>query len=225
MFFQNRRTTTETQLQVQVLTIGILMGIAFAAPPGAVTAETFRRGVRGGFGLALGVQLGSLLGDAAYAALALAGLAVVAQNPTVQLALGAAGAMFLIYLAWSSLQAAARPVLLTTNGELDVERRGAFLSGLALSLTNPWAVAFWLSLGGVLASLGLVGASALQIALFFGCFMLGSAIWAVILSYAIAYVRRWVRPAVFRAVSLACGLALGAFGLAAAGRVIFSFIG
>ncbi|MGE5140940.1 MAG: hypothetical protein ACM3JD_15855, partial [Rudaea sp.] len=29
--------------------IGIALGVAFAAPPGVVTAETLRRGARGGF--------------------------------------------------------------------------------------------------------------------------------------------------------------------------------
>jgi len=75
------------------------MGIAFAAPPGAVTAETFRRGAHGGFAVALGVQLGSLVGDATYALLALAGLAALAQNPALQFAFGA---LFLMYLACCS---------------------------------------------------------------------------------------------------------------------------
>ncbi|MBI4788131.1 MAG: LysE family transporter [Chloroflexi bacterium] len=164
------------------------MGIAFAAPPGAVTAETFRRGVRGGFPLAFGVQLGSLVGDATYAALALAGLAALAQIPVLENALGAIGAMFLMYLAWTSLLTPVPPLpspetdpstpLTLRSGRFRRGERGlgewgeayAFLSGLALSLTNPWAIAFWLSLGGVLVTLGLVGASAQQVALFFASF-------------------------------------------------------
>ncbi len=201
------------------------MGLAFAAPPGAVTAETFRRGVRGGFGLALGVQMGSLIGDATYALLALGGLAALAQNPTLQVALGAFGALFLMYLAWSSFQSARAVDLSGLHDATGLHRRGAFLSGLTLSLTNPWAIAFWLSLGGALASLGLTGASARQVAIFFSCFMLGSALWAFILSFAIARVRDWIRPTVFRAVSVLCGLALGAFGLMAASHVIGSIFG
>lgn len=223
-------------MQVGILGIGVLMGIAFAAPPGAVTAETFRRGVRGGFAIAFGVQLGSLIGDATYAILALGGLAALAQEHTVKIALGAFGAMFLMYLAWSSFQSARVldwPVVANYPGSgaewgrdlTRTHRQDAFLSGLTLSLTNPWAIAFWLSLGGGLASLGLTGASALQIALFFSSFMLGSALWALILSIAIARVRVWVRPAVFRAVSIVCGLALGTFGLLAASRVIGSIFG
>jgi threonine/homoserine/homoserine lactone efflux protein len=223
-------------LHLEILGIGVLMGIAFAAPPGAVTAETFRRGVRGGFGNAFGVQLGSLIGDATYAILALGGLATLAQNHTFEITLGAFGAMFLMYLAWTSFQSARGvelPVVARQpGGEAErgrdlpaLHRKSSFLSGLTLSLTNPWAIAFWLSLGGGLASLGLTGASALQIALFFSSFMVGSALWALILSIAIARVRGWIRPTVLRAVSLICGLALGSFGLVAASRVIGSIFG
>ncbi len=201
------------------------MGVAFAAPPGAVTAETFRRGVRGGFPLAFGVQLGSLIGDATYALLAFAGLAAIAQNSFLQVALSAVGAMFLLYLAWACFQSAAAPVSIVAKSELGAERRGAFLSGLALSLTNPWAIAFWLSLGGALVSFGLNNASARQIGFFFASFMLGSAGWAIFLSFAIARVRRWIRPVLFQVVSIACGLALGGFGLFAASRVVSLVIG
>ncbi len=208
------------------------MGIAFAAPPGAVTAETFRRGARGGFALALGVQLGSLVGDATYALLALAGLAVLAQNALLQFALGGFGALFLLYLAGLSFQSARAPIAVTPRGEAVIvgssaarrnETRGAFFSGMAISLANPWAIAFWLSLGGALASLGVVNAGGSIIALFFASFMLGATLWSVALAVIVGRLRGVMRPVIFRVVSMACGIALGAFGLLAAGRVV-SFI-
>ncbi len=205
---------------LEIFGAGILMGIAFAAPPGAVTAETFRRGLRGGFAHAFRVQLGSLIGDAFYALLALAGLAALVANPILKIALGAFGAIFLIYLAWNSIRSA-RPDL-AGFANLPGLERGAFLSGMAISLANPWAIAFWLSLGGALSSLGLVRASAEQIAFFFASFLLGAAVWALVLSLAIARVRGWMRPAIFSAVSIVCGVALGAFGIGAASQVLFS---
>lgn len=45
-----------------------LLGLIFNAAPGAVFAETVRQGVRGGFRPALAVPLGSLAGDALWAA-------------------------------------------------------------------------------------------------------------------------------------------------------------
>ena len=42
---------------------GAIMAISLSAPPGSVTMETVRRGLRGGFRPALFVQLGSVIGD------------------------------------------------------------------------------------------------------------------------------------------------------------------
>ena len=210
-------------MELQFIIPGILMGIAFAAPPGAVTAETFRRGARGGFALALGVQLGSLVGDATYALLALAGLAALAQNPALQIALGAFGAMFLMYLAWSSFQTARVDLSGFENPGLN--QRSAFLSGMAISLANPWAIAFWLSLGGALATLGVANADTTYIAIFFASFMLGAAAWSVALALIVGRMRGLMRPVVFRIVSVVCGIVLGAFGLLAASRVVFSIVG
>ena len=42
---------------------GAIMAISLSAPPGPVTMETVRRGLRGGFRPALFVQLGSVIGD------------------------------------------------------------------------------------------------------------------------------------------------------------------
>ncbi len=211
-------------MQLQIVVSGILMGIAFAAPPGAVTAETFRRGARGGFAPALGVQLGSLVGDATYALLALAGLALLAQNAMLQFALGGFGALFLMYLAGLSFQSA-RADLSGFQNLTGVNQRGAFFSGMAISLANPWAIAFWLSLGGALASLGVANAGGSIVALFFASFMLGSSLWSIALAVIVGRLRGVMRPVIFRVVSMACGIALGAFGVMAASRLIFSIIG
>ncbi len=48
---------------ITTLLAGAAVAISFSAPPGPVTLETVRRGLRGGFGPALNVQLGSIIGD------------------------------------------------------------------------------------------------------------------------------------------------------------------
>ncbi len=42
----------------------VVLGIAFCAPPGVVTAESLRCGLRGGFRPVILIQAGSLVGDA-----------------------------------------------------------------------------------------------------------------------------------------------------------------
>lgn len=227
LFFEFAKGHT---LHPEILLAGIAMGIAFAAPPGVVTAETIRRGARGGFAPALGVQLGSLIGDATYALLALAGLAALAQIPALQIVLGAFGALFLLYLAWSAIQSTRTPVVVTANGVAGAlesprgERRGAFLTGMALSLANPWGIAFWLSLGGALASLGVANADGTQMGFFFASFMFGAALWSLLLAVVVGKIRTLLRPAILQGVSVVCGIALGAFGVMVASRVVFSIL-
>jgi chemosensory pili system protein ChpE len=93
------------------------MGLAFAPPPGVVTTETLRRGMRGGFADALSVQIGSFIGDASYAIVALAGLAAILQAPLTQILVGGAGSLFLLYLARQSLRPRSpRPAFTETSG-------------------------------------------------------------------------------------------------------------
>jgi hypothetical protein len=59
-------------LDIALLASGL--GIVVNAAPGAVFAESLRRGMRGGFRGAFAVQVGSLVGDAVWAILGLAGV-------------------------------------------------------------------------------------------------------------------------------------------------------
>ena len=58
----------------------MLLGFVFNAAPGAVFSETLRRGLRDGYKPALLVQIGSLVGDATWAALGLTGLALLLED-------------------------------------------------------------------------------------------------------------------------------------------------
>ncbi len=208
-------------MRLEVMFIGLTLGLAFAAPPGVVTAETLRRGLQGGFRHALSVQIGSLIGDASYALLALAGVAAFLQSSLAQTVVGSLGAFFLLYLAWQSLRTSGSWT--GTDGRLKGNMREAFLSGMLLSLTNPWAIAFWVSLGGSFVALGLNAAS--DMPLVFLSFMLGALAWSFVLAGLIERGRRWLSPQLFRFASIACGLLLAAFALSVGAHVVSTFLG
>src|SRR5947209_14619410 len=92
------------------------LGIAYNAAPGAVNTEALRRGLARGFRAALLVQLGALIGDATWAALALTGSAFLVQSRSLHLLLAAVGACFLLRLAWNALQEAWRGGLPRAQG-------------------------------------------------------------------------------------------------------------
>lgn len=80
-----------------------LFGVAFCLSPGAVLAETLRRGLLHGFRPALMVQVGSLAGDALWALLGLAGLTLLLAQDAVRVPLTLACAVYLAWLGWRSL--------------------------------------------------------------------------------------------------------------------------
>jgi chemosensory pili system protein ChpE len=114
------------------------LGIAFCAPPGAITAEALRRGLARGFRPALVIELGSLIGDATWALIALVGAAFLVQNRPARLLMGMMGTLFLLRLAWHALRDANQgaipaPKPATAYGDFTT---GAVLS-LAIHLPSP----------------------------------------------------------------------------------------
>jgi threonine/homoserine/homoserine lactone efflux protein len=193
------------------------LGVAYCAPPGAVNAESIRRGLARGFAASARVQLGSLVGDVFWAVLALVGAAYLVQNLTVRLLLGLVGVAFLMRLAWSALHDAWRSARAAPPGEpaagADVGSRGDFATGTVLSLANPWGVAFWLGVGSAIVTAGMSDPRPIDFAVFLGGFVLGALAWCLALASVIGWGRRFVGAAFFRWVNLACGLGLAYFAI------------
>lgn len=187
----------------------LVLGIAFCAPPGVVTAESLRCGLHGGFRPVLLVQAGSLVGDATWATIALFGAAFLVQNAVVRLVLGMLGVVILFRLALDALRSAWAGGIPVS----EASSRGHFARGALLSLTNPFAIAFWLGVGGAMAASGVANPQAKHFIVFFGGFMVGAVLWAFSISSLIAWGRRFVDPALFRWINLLSGIALGYFGL------------
>jgi threonine/homoserine/homoserine lactone efflux protein len=184
------------------LAIAFSLGVAFSAPPGIVTAEAIRRGIAGGFVSATMVGIGSLIGDAAYAAMALGGLTAVSRYTSARLIVGSAGVLLLFWLALEALRAKAPAPGVSLNR---AGPRSDFLVGAGLSLANPWAIAFWLGFGGVLLSAGIRNPQA-NLPLLLAMFLIGALVWSLLLSLMIALARRFVNAVLFRVVSICSAL-------------------
>jgi threonine/homoserine/homoserine lactone efflux protein len=130
---------------LQLVLFAGTLAVAAASPGPGVTALVARvigRGLAGAGAFAAGL----IVGDLVWLAVAILGLAVVAQTFHEAFAvIKYAGAAYLVYLAWRMWVApvAARDI------EADAHRDGRlrlFLAGLALTLGNPKVVAFYLAL-------------------------------------------------------------------------------
>lgn len=191
-----------------LLTSALLLGLVFSATPGAVNAESLRRGVRRGFRSALLVQLGSLTGDMIWAAVALTGTAFLVQNRPVALVLGITGACFLLRQAFASFHEAAGA---RTEQDFPSPARGDFTTGAFFSLTNPFAVAFWLGLGaGVTATAHTSLPSTVG---FFASFFVGAGVWCAAFAALVSVGRRYANGPVLRAIDTLAGIALSYWGI------------
>lgn len=187
-----------------------VLGIVFCAPPGMVAAESIRRGVAHGFWPALRVQLGSLIGDGTWAAIAMIGAAFLVQNALARWVLGLIGASLLLYLAWNALRDAWAGTLPNTTAD---SARSDFVTGALLSLSNPYAVAFWLGVGTSTITQVAPTPQPVHFVVFFAAFMTGALLWCFFFAGLVAGGRRLLSPGFFRVVNLVCAVALGYFGV------------
>lgn len=195
------------------------LGIAYNAAPGAVNTEALRRGLARGFRPALLVELGALIGDLLWAALALTGTAFLAERQSVRIVLGIAGACFLLRLAWNALQEAWRGGLPRAHGQTS---RGDFATGAVFSLANPFALAFWTGIGSGFAASG--GATSGRFVVLFTGFAVGALLWCLSIPVLIGWGRRFIRPALFRWLNALCGCALSYFGLSLLWRTLHEVV-
>jgi chemosensory pili system protein ChpE len=186
-----------------------VLGLIFNAVPGAVFAESLRRGLHGGYSSALKVQFGSLVGDATWAILGLLGTGLLFQIPTVRTPLTLLGAAYLAYLGCQAFRHSSLPAITeVSRNVMQLSHKGALTSGMVLSLTNPANVFYWAALGGVLGGLGVAEPSVNHYIVFFLGFMASSIAWCFICAGMIHGLRRAMSENATKYVNWMCGVAL-----------------
>lgn len=186
------------------------LAIAICASPGTVNIEAARRGLARGFRPALYVGLGSLIGDAVWAVIALGGAAFLVQYLPIRLVLGTVGVLIVGRLAWGALCDAAHGPQLDAKA---TSGRSAFPTGMLLSLGNPFAIAFWLGVGGTTVAAWVPQAQWGDYVTFLGAFMSGAVLWCLVFAGLVSWGRQFINGTFFRWVSLLCGLFLAHTGL------------
>ncbi len=206
-----------------LLVSSFILGIAFCAPPGIITAETIRRGAARGFVPALSVQFGSLVGDTTWAAIALTGLAFVIQNNVAKAILSVIGITLMVKLALDAIKDA-REGKHPANETEQASTRGDFASGAFLSLGNPMNIVFWTGLGTTVFASIAGTPQPIHFATFFTGFLGGAILWCFFIAGLVAWGRQWMTASFFRFLNAACGLVLFYFALQLGLQTFQSFI-
>lgn len=193
-----------------IFVTAFVLEVVFCAIPGAVTAEALRRGINRGYTPALQVQLGSLIGDLIWAVMALVGLAVLFDSVPVRLGLGLIGCLFMLYLAVKAFAEARKGGM--PEG-VEGQDRGDFMTGVVLSTSNPFQMAFWLSIGATtIAAIAPNPAMEHYVAFMLG-FTLAGFLWCFFFAYVVSLGRRFVNARTFQAIQVICGVFLAYVGL------------
>ena len=190
----------------------LALGFLFNAAPGAIFAESLRRGIKGGFAPAMRVQIGSLIGDFTWAVLGLAGAAALFSLPYVETPLALFGAGLLGYLAYGSFKDAASP-LPDFNPDAVGNAGSHYGVGVGLSLSNPMNITYWAGLGGTITALGIDDPSGAAFLTFLAGFMTSSVIWCFICAGFIRATRHMVSQRAWVGINILCGLGLAYFAV------------
>ena len=184
----------------------LVFGFVFCLSPGAVLAETLRRGLLHGFTPALLVQFGSLVGDAVWAIIGLTGIALLIQHDAVRVPLTVVCAL---YLAWLGIRSLIDAWKLPESDDAPAStRQNALATGAAISLANPNNIVYWGALGSALS--GIVGTTPShgQTLMFFAGFMLASVLSCFLIAGLVNLLRQNASPLWQRISYGTCGVVL-----------------
>jgi threonine/homoserine/homoserine lactone efflux protein len=193
------------------------IGVAVAAPPGAVVISGSQRAVTHGFRSAFNFYMGSFTADTLYALMVYFGVsALVAESIVFKLLLWTLGGAWLIWMGWDAIRSRADFALETTKAAGSFWH--AYRAGLFITLLNPLTIIGWIALAGnffntlwrpdwpPVASAGLIAVLVM---------LAGVLAWVLGLALVLSAIRHRISPAIIKAVSVASGLLLIAFGLGA----------
>jgi len=191
-----------------------VIGIAVAAPVGAMGVLCIQRTLAGGVRSGLATGAGIATADATYAACAAFGLAAVsAALVSWQVPLRVAGGSFLVYLGLRSLLGASGEAAKITAAENDAPppATSQYLSAVGLTLTNPMTI---MAFGAVFVGAGLAAApSTIAAAVATVGVALGSFSWWIALVAAVSLLRRGLSGSAVLWVARISGAAIALFGV------------
>ncbi len=125
------------------LVAGVVFGFALAAPPGPMNAVIAEESVLRGWTAGFKTGLGAMSADVLFFLLALAGLVTFVRGfALLQDVMFLVGGLLMLYFAYSAIRGATRSL----RAQRQADSRG-FSKAFLLSLTNPYQILFWLTVG------------------------------------------------------------------------------
>ena len=188
---------------------GLLIGLVFGIPVGAVGAMTVQRTYAGGLGAGLLTGLGSSVADCLYAMIGAFGLTVISDFLLKwQHLIRLAGSGLILLLGGMMLLRKPRETQHTSPH--DARGIRLFRSSFSVGMLNPAAMLTFLL---AFSTFGLYGLSGAEGVLLVGGIFTGTFLWWCALAGLVSLLKRKSGARVLPVLSRVCGIALLAFGL------------
>lgn len=191
----------------------LIVGFSGAATPGPLLTVTISHAVRHGFWA--GPML--VLGHAALELTLLIGLTLGLSDfllqDTVAAVVKIVGGVFLVWMGFDILRSSKEMTLeLTPEDMSGSSRRNVVLSGIFVSLSNPYWLIWWATIGltylTVALQHGLVG-----VASFYTGHILADVTWYTVIAFVVAAGRKYISTSVYRGLLVVCSLFLVYLGV------------
>lgn len=194
-----------------LLTAYIVTAFALVGTPGATTTVVIRQAVRNGMRGGTSAALGAALGNCTHALSAGLGVTVVARRwPPALHALTVAGGAYLCWLGLSSIVRGVRGHRIRP-GDSSPDAGSSFRAGLTVTLLNPSAVTFYLTvLPGFMPAGSGTSLFALLASIHITMAVACHTLWAYLFSRLGVF---FESPSGLRRLDVAAGVALLAFGV------------
>lgn len=192
----------------------VLIGLSIAAPVGQIGVLAIQRTLNHGRAAGLATGLGAALADAVYGAIGAFGVAgLIHWLRGLKLWLGLCGGGYLLWLAW---RIATQPPVRGSGQALQAGRWLRYVSGtFVLTLSNPSTILAFIAVFGALAG----GAPIVSPWVMVLGVLLGSALWWLLLSTGVGWLRERFDARWQRAVNLCSAAVLAAMGLLQLGQL------
>ena len=187
----------------------LIIGFSIAAPVGPIGLLCIQRSLNDGFKIGFGTGLGAATADGVFGFIAAAGItAISALMLKWQFAIHLLGGLFLLYLGVGFLRTKLSEKTIAETKPPSALK--AYSSTFVFTLTNPLTI---ISFMAIFASLGnLSQPSAAATLVFVAGVTLGSAVWWLFLSGALAFfIRHKITAAHLQKINILSGLILIAF--------------
>jgi len=188
-----------------------VVGLSGAMAPGPVLTVTISETLKRGFKAGPMIVLGHAILEIILLVLIVGGLGPFFENPIVNKVILIVGACVLLWMGAISILKNKENTENALNAKGTKTPYGPVLAGIVLSISNPFWIIWWVSIGmGFITQSLQFGITGL-LSFYFG-HILADLTWYSFVSFSVSAGRRLCPPMLYRAVFITCGIALICLG-------------